>query len=117
MIPDNYTCEGQMNIWEMFKPKEDLPELKDIVMICKDKHRRSFKECEYDGRPTFIDTYKKAKISLYEDRFTIGECERFISVDLNTTTEGFGVPCKTIDQVLYWLDKAYKRADKLAKGE
>ena len=64
-----------------------------------------------------IEEYKKAKISLYEDRFTIGECERFISVDLNTTTEGFGIPCKTIDQILYWLDKAYKRADKLAKGE
>lgn len=117
MIPDNYTCDGQMNIWEMFRPKETLPELKDVVMICEDKHRRNFKECENYDRPEFIDTYKKAKISLYEGRFSIGECERYISVNLRTTTEGFGIPCKTIDQVLYWLDKAYKRADEIAKGE
>lgn len=117
MIPDNYTCEGQMNIWEMFKPKEDLPELKDVVMICEDTHRRNFKDTDYDGKPYYIDTYKKAKISLNEGRFSVGECERYISVNLSTTTEGFGVPCKTLDQVLYWLDKAYKRADEIAEGE
>lgn len=112
MIPNNYQCEGQMNIWELNLDGADLPQIEKVIQIVSDMFGIVFKESIADwdnsGRKVFTRKYPKAELEIH-DSHLMENHKRIVSVWWNGKDWGIGHPCEDMDEVISAIKKGLEK--------
>lgn len=118
-LPEDYVCEGQLSLFDLFGDKpteEELPELEKIIPIVESKFGVKFKVKEVDYLKCtnkiyyFIDG--KLTVELNDSQYNTGDAKqgkRFVSVDCHIPTSGVGTPCDSLNEIVRTINYGYKR--------
>lgn len=117
MIPKDYVCDGQLNIWDYINEQTytKLPSLDEVVKQVRFK-------CDILLEPRMNDIYegwewehkwKHSKLSIHESHYKVNDCRRFIAVNWDSALSGRGIPCDSLEEVLCAVKSAIKAAEEL----
>ena len=96
--------------------KDFLPPLPLIIEWINDIYELGIVEdkCDWDESIEHYYTKKLSRgvLALYDDHYSTGERQRFVSVDYNASKSGFGSPCDNLARVFRAIDTALKMDEK-----
>ena len=118
MIPKDYQCEGQLNVFDIVRLNEyyqTLPDIETVISEVSQKFNIAFVESIADwdnsGRKVFKKKFPKAELEIHESWF-MENGERFISVWWNGKDWGIGNPSHNLEEVFKAIEREIARCNK-----
>ena len=112
MIPENYFCDGQLNIWDYMSTLDTLPSLEEVIQ----RLGYHFEPIMYelDRGYEYEYKFKKSKLNIHESHYSDTGI-RFISVGWQSKTEGFSCPCDSYEEVKKFVEEAFRKGAEVDK--
>ena len=120
MIPENYTCDNQLTIFDFLTPAavgniENMTE-KEIIAAIEERTGLTF---DYNSYFAEYEHREKGnlRITISKSRYEIGNHDAVILLGIDLPKEGYGGPCDSVEETIdkikkllpVWREKAKEK--------